>query len=146
MTRRIMIFAIRSWNICVRVGMAALMRWFSLAGNTLNTNYTGSVRLLLADAHYEASRELQDESSRSAYWQRTNVWSDIQLAFSQFFKLYPDKAGYRHNYARYAAWCGQWQEFENQVKLFPSTNYSYFGGVDRFNQMVTYAAQQTKKD
>ncbi len=113
---------------------------------TLNTNYAGSVRLLLADAHYEASRELQDESAREAYWKRTNVWPDIQLAFSQFFKLYPKEVGYRHNYARYAAWCGQWQEFEKQVKLFPSTNYSYFGGVERFNQMVKYAAQQTKKD
>jgi len=113
---------------------------------TLNTNYAGSVRLLLADAHAEASREIQDESRRKAYWQQTNVWSDIQSAFSQFFKLYPDAVGYRHNYARYAAWCGQWQEFENQVKLFPSTNYNYFGGVERFNQMIKTAEQQAKKN
>ena len=112
---------------------------------TTNTNYTGSVRLMLADAHYEASREIQDDGQRKAYWMGTNVWPDIQFMFEHFFKLYPEEVGYRHKYARYAVRCEQWQEFKNQTKLFPSTNYAHFGGVDRFNQMVNYADGQIKK-
>jgi len=108
---------------------------------TVNTNWSGSVRLMLADAHNEASREIQDNVQRAAYWKQTNVWSDIRFTFEQFFKLYPQEVGYRHNYAMYASRCGQWSEFMNQVKLFPSTNYSYFGGVERFNGMVRSAQE-----
>ena len=113
---------------------------------TLNTNWTGSVRLMLANAHYEAARELPDEDSQRAYWSRPNVWPDIQFAFEQFFKLYPEAGGYRHNYLRYAGWCGQWQVILNQAKLFTSTNHAFFGGEWAFNGMIQTAVAQTKKD
>lgn len=112
---------------------------------TTNTNWADSVRLMLADAHYEASREIQDDRKRASYWRQTNVWSDVQFAFEQFFKQYPDAVDYRHNYARYAALCGKWQEFLNQVRMFPSTNYPYFGGVERFDKMLKTAEEQVKK-
>jgi hypothetical protein len=112
---------------------------------TANTNWAGTVRVMLADAHYEASREIQDDEQRAAYWKQTNVWSDIQFTFEQFLKLYPEEVGYRHNYARYAARCGEWQKFMNQIKLFPSTNHAYFGGVERFNSIVQFADEQLKK-
>lgn len=112
---------------------------------TFNTNYQGSVRLWLADAHFEASREIQDDQERKAYWQQKDVWPDVKVTFEQFFKLYPEETGYRHNYARYAYRCRQWPEFLNQVKLFPSTNHAYFGGLDLFNQMVEYAERQTRE-
>ena len=112
---------------------------------TLNTNWSGSVRLMLADAHYEASREIQDSAKRAAYWQKANVWSDIQFSYQQFFKLFPNEVGYRHNYALYAVRCGQWQEVLNQIKLFPTTNVAYFGGQDQFNKMVKVAEDHVKK-
>ena len=113
---------------------------------TTNTNWSGSVRFMLADAHNEASRDTRDNAARAAYWKQTTVWPDVQFTFNQFFKLNPDAVGYRHNYARYAAWCGQWQEFLNQVKMFPSTNFTFFGGEARFNEMVKTAKGNVKKE
>jgi hypothetical protein len=110
---------------------------------TLNTNYSGPVRLLLADAHYEASREIQDDAKRAAYWRQPSVWRDIQSAFEQFFQIYPHEVGYRHNYARYASMCGQWQTFLAQARLFPNTNYQYFGGEERFRHLVKTAEAST---
>lgn len=106
---------------------------------TLNTNWQGNVRLLLADAHFQAAREILDNQQRAAYWLRPEVWPDIQLTFEQFFKLNPAAVGYRHNYALYAARCEQWGEFLNQAKLFPSTNHTYFGGEEKFNQLIKTA-------
>jgi hypothetical protein len=31
------------------------------------------------------------------------------------------------------------------MKMSPSTNYDLFGGVDRFNRMMTYAEEQRGK-
>jgi hypothetical protein len=104
-----------------------------------NTNWRGPVRLLLADAHFEASREIQNDEERANYWLQPAVWADVKTTFEQFFKLYPEEVGYRHNYARYAVWCRQMQVFAAQVKLFPSTNYAYFGGVEQFNRMTKAA-------
>jgi len=111
---------------------------------TFNTNYLGSVRLGLADAHLEASRDIQGDEERQAYWRQKEVWPDVKVTFDQFFKLYPQETGYRHNYARYAYRCGQWQEFLDQVKLFPSTNHAYFGGLDQFHALVDHAEQHLK--
>jgi hypothetical protein len=111
---------------------------------TENTNWAGEVRLMLPEAHYEAAQEIQDNSQRGAYWRQPKVWSDIHYAFEQYFKLYPEAVSYRQNYARYAVRCGEPQEFLNQVSMFASTNYSYFGGVEQFNKMMQWAKQQPK--
>ena len=110
-----------------------------------NSDWADSVRLGLANAHYEASREMPDREQMKAYLQKTNVWSDIRTNFEYFFKLYPQQTGYRHNYARFAQRAGDSAEFIRQAKMFPSTNFAYFGGVDRFYQMVQYAAQRLKE-
>lgn len=34
------------------------------------------------------------------------------------------KIGYRHNEVIYAVRCGRWQEFLDEAKLFPSTDYA----------------------
>ena len=102
--------------------------------------WSGSVLLMAADAHYEASREIQEEKARVTYWKRAEVWADIRNAFEAFFARYPNEVGYRHNYARYAVWCGQWRVADAQFRLFPSTNYAYFGGVEQFQQMARTAA------
>ncbi|MBL9175443.1 MAG: hypothetical protein JNL10_18015 [Verrucomicrobiales bacterium] len=112
---------------------------------TFNTNYAGAVRLLLADAHLEASREIQNDQERAAYWRQKGVWSDVKAAFEQFFKLYPGETGYRHNYAFYAFRCGRWQEFLDQVNLFPSTNAAYFGGQKRFDEMIRQATSEKRE-
>lgn len=111
---------------------------------TMNTNYSGGIRLMLVDAYNDAFQEVQDKAERAEYWKQPRVWRDVQFTFEQFFKLYPDAVGYRHNYAFYANRCGQYQEFLNQIKLFPSTNYAYFGGIEKFNAMVKSAERRAK--
>jgi hypothetical protein len=106
-----------------------------------NSDWANSVRLGLANAHYEASREMPDSGKMSAYLQRADVWSDIRTNFEYFFRLYPEEVGYRHNYARFAERAGDSAEFLRQVKIFPSTNFEYFGGIDRFNKMLEYAKE-----
>jgi hypothetical protein len=112
---------------------------------TTNTNWSGTVRLMLADAHHEAAREIQDRDERAAYWKQTNVWPDLQFTFEQYLKLYPDQFGIRYNYASDAIRCGQWQAFLDQTKLFRMTNYEYFGGRQNFDEMVRAATQAAKK-
>ncbi len=142
-----------SYDICYQKLEYLRPRWYGSMKEmvsfgrecTLNTNYSGTVRLMLADAHYEAVRELRDAAAQVEYWKRPSVWADIRLTFEQFFKLYPEEDGYRHNYARYAVWCEQWQSFLDQTKLFTSTNYAYFQGEAKFKAMVNYANEQVKK-
>lgn len=112
---------------------------------TLNTNYTDYARLMLAEARVQASMEIFDDKARAEYWKSKEVWSDIQFAFEQYFKLFPNDDRYRKNYAKYAGWCGQWPEVLHQVSLFTSTNYEYFGGIDKFNGLVNFARQQVNK-
>lgn len=106
---------------------------------TTNTSWKGDARLMLANAHVAVSQEIQDGDKRVAYLAQPKVWADVQSTFEQFFKLYPGAVGYRHNYALNAYWCSQWKEFLNQVKMFPSTNYAYFGGVEQFNMRLQKA-------
>jgi hypothetical protein len=110
----------------------------------MNTNWSGSVRLMLADAHQEAYREIQDGSQRAVYWKAPEAWSDIRAAYEQFFKLYPQENGYRQNYIQLAGWCGQWLEVLNQLKQLTYTNYAFFGGFERFNGMLQYAERQAQ--
>jgi hypothetical protein len=110
-----------------------------------NADWSGDLRLGLANAHYEVSRESPDGEPPRAYLARTNVWSDVRSNFEYFFKLYPNEVGYRHNYARFAAYAGDWEEFMRQAKMFPSTNFSYFGGVDAFNEYLDAAKHSREK-
>ena len=142
-----------NWDLCSAKLEYLRPRWYGSVKEmvdfgrecTMNTNWSGGVRLLLAEAHVKVSQEIVDESKRTAYLDHPRVWADIKFAYEQFFKLYPKEVSYRHSYARYASWCGQWQEVLNQVKLFPYTNYAYFGGLADFNSMVQNAAGQLKK-
>ena len=111
-----------------------------------NPDWSYDVRLGLCNAHYEVARESHDSQSMYAYLAKSNVWSDIRTNFEYFFNLYPKEVGYRHNYAKFASYAGDWDEFLRQVKLFPSTNYAYFGGVGRFNQLLATARMHAQEE
>jgi len=99
---------------------------------------------MLADAHYAASTEIQDREGRAAYWRKPQVWADIRFSFDRFFKLYPEAIAWRQNYAYYAFLCGQWGEFEKEIKSFTWTNLALFGGAERFDGMVQAAEARLK--
>ncbi len=110
-----------------------------------STNWGGEVPLVLPDLHHSlaAYHKLADSP---AYWHRREVWDDVKSAYDRFFELNPGEVGYRHNYARDAYLCGHYSEFLAQCRLFPSTNFVYFGGEDQFREMLRTAARKTRKD
>jgi hypothetical protein len=143
-----------SWNICYAKLEYLRPRWYGTVPNMIdfgwqcmtNADWSGEVRLGLANAHYEVAREMPDNATMYAYLAKTNVWSDIRTNFEYFFKLYPREVGYRHNYAKFAAYARDGEEFMRQVKMFPSTNFAYFGGVERFNRLLETARQHSQSE
>jgi hypothetical protein len=70
------------------------------------------------------------------------VWRDIKSAFEKFFLLNPDAVSWRHNYARFAYWCENWDALNRQLRLLGSTNYSYFGGKEEFEKMARMTTER----
>jgi len=109
-----------------------------------NPKWGGHVPLILMDAHREYSLYIQDENEKKNYWKQPDVWPDMKAAFDRFFALNPDATGWHHDYAWYAYQCGQWDEFNRQIRQFSyGTNYAYFGGKDAFDLMVQTAAKNS---
>lgn len=106
--------------------------------------YGGEVPLVLATTHRSLARyyKLEDDPE---YWQRPGVWKDIQASYEKFFELNPKELGWRHDYARDAYLCGQYDVFLAQAKLFPWTNYPWWGGQQKFVDMVAKAGTLTPR-
>jgi hypothetical protein len=107
--------------------------------------WRGRVPLTLVDAHESLARYIKDPKEREAYWKRAVVWKDIKNAFERFFTLNPDAQAYRHNYAKYAYRCEQWDDLNTQLKLLGEINYDYFGGKEAFEKMVRLAKEHARK-
>ena len=117
-----------------------------------NTNWGGNVPLILLDAHYFIEAEWSNKSEQTNYWKQPEVWSDLNAAYERFFAVNHDAAGRYYQYALYAYKCEQWTKFielipklspvnyNNFAKLGP-VNYDYFGGKDKFDDMVQLAEQ-----
>jgi hypothetical protein len=106
--------------------------------------WKGSVPLTLAEAHDALARYLPKEK-RDQYWKRPNVWKDIRDAFESYFSRPDADQSWRHNYVRYAYWCGQWKPFQEQLPKMGWTNYTYFGGKEAFDRMVRTAQENLTK-
>jgi len=100
----------------------------------------GKVPLILLDAHEDICRYL-DDSEKTNYWKRPDVWLDIQSAFDRFFVLNPDATSWYHNYAWYAYRCERWKELNELIPRLGPVNYSYFGGKAAFDKMVSLAKE-----
>src|SRR5258706_12074144 len=103
-----------------------------------STNWGGWVPLILADAHEMLARYLPKES-RSDYWKNPEVWKDIKASFEKYHAIYPQATDGHDRYARFAAWCEQWEEFARQVKQVPSINRDYFAEQGNFDDYVQAA-------
>jgi hypothetical protein len=106
--------------------------------------WNGFVPLVLAEAHDSLSRYAQ-KADDTNYWQRAEVWPDVKASFERFFTLHPEAFSWRHNYARYAYLCEQWDSLNEQLKLLGEVNYDYFGGKAEFEKMASLAAEHTRK-
>ncbi|HVV70384.1 MAG TPA: DUF4034 domain-containing protein, partial [Verrucomicrobiae bacterium] len=105
-----------------------------------STQWVGRVPLVLPDTHRSLAAYYKLADSPE-YWHRPRVWQDVRDGYEKFFKLNPDADGWRHNYARDAYLCGQYDVFLAQTKLFSGwTNYQFFGGKTKFDQMLAKAS------
>jgi hypothetical protein len=102
----------------------------------------GNIPLITLDAHTSLAKYDSDAAGTN-YWKQPIVWRDIQSAFEKFFSLNPNAIGWRHDYAKYAYQCEQWDVFKKQIKFFQGTNYYYFGGRENFDRMVSNADRKT---
>ncbi len=112
----------------------------------LNSDKWGwRVPLVLVDAHDAAAAYIRDAEARKAYWKQPKVWPELKASFEKFFRLNPDAVSWRHNYARYAYWCEQWDDLNRQLALMGPVNYSYFGGKEEYEKMVQLAKEHGGK-
>jgi hypothetical protein len=127
-------------------------KWYGSAEDMLefgrqcvaSTNWGGRVPLILMDAHVSLAAYAKREGNTN-YWKEPEVWSDLRSAYEKFFALNPDAFSWRHDYARHAYWCEQWDTYSKQLKLFGPTNYSFFGGKESFEQMVKTAQDRAAR-
>jgi hypothetical protein len=110
-----------------------------------STNWGGTVPLILVDAHSEYSLFLKDSEEKSHYWKMPEVWPDIKSAYDRFFELNPKAVAYYHNYAWYAYHAEQWAALNELIPKLGQVNYEFFGGKDKFDEMVDLAKEHTKK-
>jgi len=104
----------------------------------------GHVPLVLRDAH-ESLVKYVDKAQQADYWKRPAVWKDIKAAFDKFFELNPTETRWRHNYALYAYRAGQWDELNRQLPLLGEINFDFFGGREKYGQMVQLAKEHARK-
>ena len=109
-----------------------------------STRWKGNVPLILVDCHESLCRYL-DKDQQPQYWLNPAVWMDLRASYERFFELNPTDISYRHNYARAAYKCGQYQVFLDQVKRFDGTNFNYFGGPEKFADMLRIAKAKTEE-
>jgi hypothetical protein len=110
----------------------------------------GRVPLVLAETYYDYA-QLLDEKERDGYWRQPQVWPDIQASYKKFFELNPHPAGfYQYNLAYYAYVCGQWNDFNAQIKLIRdnegTVDATFFGSQEIFDKMVERANAEAAKN
>jgi hypothetical protein len=110
-----------------------------------STNWGGNVSLILVDAHFDIGSQFIDESERTNYCKRPEVWPDIKAAYDRFFELNPNATDIYKNYAWYAYHAEQWDAFNELAKKVRPVDYNFFGGEVEFNKMVQLAKDHASK-
>jgi hypothetical protein len=111
-----------------------------------NEQWGGHVPLILMDVHVAIQREFANEAEKADYWKQPQVWTDLKSAFDRFFELNPAEIGWYHNYAWYAYQAGDWATLNKVIPKLGPVNYDYFGGQDKFEEMVDQAKQHAGKN
>ena len=104
-----------------------------------NKQWGGHVPLILMDAHVAIQQQFAADAEKADYWKQPQVWTDLNSAFERFFELNPGEIGWYHNYAWYAYQAGQWATLNKLIPKLGPVNYDYFGGRDKFEEMVAQA-------
>ncbi len=65
----------------------------------------------------------------------------MAASFDRFLQLNPGETSYYQNYALYAYRAEQWQTFLDLLQKNKAVNYKFFGGKEKFDEMVRIANQ-----
>ena len=137
-----------NYDACDRLLYFLLPKWYGSREEMIafghecaaSDKFGGTVPLILADTHYMFNKNYGP--TNASYWLKPDVWPDIKLSFEKFFERNPKAISWRHNYARYAYWCRQWDVLQEQINLMgDDINYSYFGGREKYDAMVKLAVE-----
>jgi hypothetical protein len=107
-----------------------------------STKWGGWVPLTLWDAHVRIYNYYTDDSEKAGYWQRPDVWADVQASFDRFIVLNPTYDYIYQDYALYAYKAQKWEKLNELIpKLYrlKNINYPYFGGQAEYGKMIQLA-------
>jgi hypothetical protein len=102
-----------------------------------STKWGGEVPLTLVDAHEALVAMIRDEEARGKYWERPEVWKDVQASFERLIELNPTLPGWRNNYVSAAYRSKAWATVQEQVSRLDEIDFDYFGGREAFERMMT---------
>lgn len=111
-----------------------------------NTNWGGTVPLVLVDAHYAIYNQFIDPSAQTNYWKQPYVWDDISSAYERYFQNYPNDAGRIAYYARYAYYGEQWDKLNQLIPKISPNEYYLFGGQEKFDEIAALAKQRAAQN
>jgi hypothetical protein len=88
-----------------------------------------SVSLLPVEAHLRAAEFTaagveQDLPQRSYFMSDSEVWNDIRAAYEPYLSRHPGSLYHRSRFGQLAAWCGQWEVADQQLKAMGDQRFS----------------------
>ncbi len=109
-------------------------------------NWRAGITLLLPDAHFRAGQHLSKEE-RTKYYHSEEVRHDLQTAYDEYLRHYPDYYVDRSRYAALCYTCGLLLESDRQFKLLGnfvvgSPHYP----LDWMKQVRAYVASVAEKE
>jgi hypothetical protein len=110
-----------------------------------NQKWGGQIPLILLDAHQDIQSQFVTGEMKTNYWKQPQVWNDLKSAFDRYFIANPDNIGWYHNYAWFAFQAEQWNTFIALLPKLGPINYGFFGGKDKFDEMVAIAKQHASQ-
>jgi hypothetical protein len=103
----------------------------------------GNVPLILQEIHH--SLQNYYNAPEAKYFSSPEVWRDVSSSYERYFELHPNNVGWRFDYAFDAYRAGQYKVFLEQLPKFTTgTNYTFFGGKEKFDEMVQTAMAKAK--
>ncbi len=104
-----------------------------------NSQWGGTVPLILVDAHWDIYNQYLDPTERTNYWKDPGVWTDLNAAYERYFQSYPDDTGRIAYYALYAYYAQQWGKLNELLPKVTPEYYYLFGSRDQYDKIVQLA-------
>lgn len=109
-------------------------------------DWEAGIPLMLVEAHLEASKHVGDGPSYRPHpeYFRDNddAWQDVEDVYHEYLQRVPESIFHRSRFAMLAAWCGQWEEADRQLKaLNGRKSWRAFWRRDDYEKIVEDVAR-----